>query len=59
MINVPLPSNQVLNGVPQGFILGPYLFLLYIKDFVNCADLFHFTLYADDITLHTAGPNIN
>ena len=45
---------NILSGVPQGSVLGPTLFLLYINDIIDCfGDLsVSSKLYADDLKLY-------
>ena len=50
---------DVVCGVPQGSILGPLLFMLYIDDICNISNYFTFTLFADDTTIVSAHHNIN
>ena len=54
-------KSSMLNitcGVPQGSILGPLFFIIYINDLNQQVHSLHKTLYADDTSLLMSGDNI-
>ena len=58
-VNGSLSDSQPLTcGIPQGTILGPLLFLLYINDLPNCLANAHPRMYADDTHLTFASNDV-
>ena len=56
--NISSELEHITCGVPQGSVLGPLLFLLYINDFNNCAPDLDFHLLADDANLFFSESNL-
>ena len=52
-------DTKVTNiSVPQGSVLGPLLFLIYINELPSVSRIFAPTMFADDCTLNVIGSNI-
>ena len=51
--------KNILCGVPQGSILGPLLFILYVNDITTTTSVLEIILFAEDTTLLYSHPDIS
>ena len=58
--NVKSNPRSVSCGIPQGSVMGPLLFNIFINDIINATTKFTLIMYADDTTLvsHCSCPQL-
>ena len=49
---------EISCGVPQGSIIGPQLFMLYVNDMCNVSKLLKYILFADDANIFYSHDNL-
>ena len=57
--NILSDKNFIDTGVPQGSVLGPVMFLLYVNDLPNFDNKVFTLMFADDSSLFISGPNLD
>ena len=57
--NIYSSAKSVHIGVPQGSVLGPLLFIIYVNDLPSCIKHCNVSLYADDTVIYFSSSDIS
>ena len=56
--NLQSETGSIKCGAPQGSILGPLLFIIYMNDIYNVWELLYTIMHADDISVIMNGNDL-